>query len=84
MNAQLLERAVGGENMGEVAERVLVSGEPRIGGNVDAPVDHVLTLMVARGEPQHLDRARGRRVVMADDAVGDAQAHGSRRTDDRR
>ena len=76
LDAQLGERTVGGEDMGEVAEGVFVGGEPRVGGNVDAPADHILAVVVARREPQHLDHARGRRVVAMDDAVGDAQAHG--------
>ena len=75
-DAQFLERAVGREHMGEVAERVFVADEFGVGGNIDTPVDHILALMVARREPQHLDRACGRRVVAADDAVSDAQAHG--------
>ena len=75
LDAQLRERAVGGEDMGEVAEGVLVGIEPRVAGNVDAPADDILAFMVARGEPQHLDHAGGRRLVAMDDAVGDAQAH---------
>ena len=74
-DAQAPQRAVGGENMGEVAEGILVRVKPRVGGNIDAPADHILAFVVARGEPQHLDHARGRRVVAMDDAVGDANAH---------
>ena len=83
-DAQLLERAVGGEHMGDVAERVFMADQLGVGGDVDAPVDHILALMVARRDPQHLDRARGRRVVPADDAVGDVQAHGRTTDDDER
>ncbi len=75
LEAQLGERAVGGENVHEIAEGVFMGVEPRVGGNVDAPADHVLAVVVTRGEPQHLDHADGRRVITMDDAVGDAQAH---------
>ena len=78
LDAQLRERAVGGEDMREVAEGVFMGGEPRVAGNVDAPADHILAFVVARREPQQLDHAHGRRVVTMDDAVGDAQAHNGR------
>ena len=72
LEAQLGERAVGGENMRDVAEGVFVRIEPRVGGNVDAPAHHILAFMVARREPQYLDNAGGRRIVTMDDTVGDA------------
>ena len=75
LDAQLRKRAVGGEDVGEVAEGILVGIEPRVAGDVDPPVDHILALVVARGQPQHLDDARGRRFVAMDDAVGDTKAH---------
>ena len=75
LDAQLRERPVGGEHMRDIAEGVFVRGKPRVGGNVDAPAHHILAFMVARRQPQHLDHARGRRIVAIDGAVGDAQAH---------
>ena len=82
LDAQASKRAVGGEDVGEIAEGVLMGVEPRVGGHVDAPADHILAFVVARGQPQHLDHARGRRFVAMDDAVGDAKAHvGFRRSD---
>jgi len=85
LNAQLAERPVGGEHVRDIAERVLVRGKPRVGRHVDAPAHDVLAFVIARGDAQHLNRARGRRVIAADHAVGDAKAHdGRQRTDDRR
>ena len=63
--------------MRDIAEGVLMRGKPRIGGHIDAPAHDVLAFMIARREPQHLDRAGGRRLVLADGAVGDAEAHAS-------
>jgi hypothetical protein len=41
IDAQLRERPVGGKDMGEVAEGVLVRVEPRVARNIDAPADDV-------------------------------------------
>src|SRR5258705_127551 len=49
---QLVERPIGREGVGEVAEGVLVLLEPAIGGNVDAPIHDELAFVVARREPQ--------------------------------
>ena len=74
-DGELAERALGGEGMGEVAEGVLVLVEPAIRGDVDPPARHVLAVVVARGQPQHLDHAgRGRPVAIARQ-VRDADAH---------
>ena len=51
-DGNFVKRAVGGEGMGDVAERVLVLVEPAIGGHVDAPVDHLLAVVIARRQPQ--------------------------------
>ena len=75
LDAQFAERPVGGEHVGDIAERVLMGGKPGVGGDVDAPAHHVLALVVSRRQPQHLDHAGGRRIVAIDGAVGDAQAH---------
>jgi hypothetical protein len=74
-STQLRQWSVGGEHVGDVAERILLRGKPCIGRNVDAPAHHVLAFMVARGEPQQLDSAGRRRVVAGDRRMGDADAH---------
>ena len=76
LDAQFAERPIGGEHVGDVAEGVLMGGKPRVGRYIDAPAHHVLAVVIARRQPQHLDRARGRRIVAIDRAVGDAHAHG--------
>ena len=74
-DGELAERALGAEGVGEVAEGVLVLVEPAIRGDVDPPARHVLSVVVARGQPQHLDHAgRGRPVDIARQ-VRDADAH---------
>ena len=72
---KFVERPVGGEHVGDVAERVLLLVEPRVRRHVDAPAHHVLAVVVARRQPQHLDHAGGRRIVAIVGAVGDADAH---------
>ena len=74
-DGEFAERALGGEGVGEVAEGVLVLVEPAIRGDVDPPARHVLAVVVARGQPQHLDHAgRGRPVAIARQ-VRDADTH---------
>ena len=75
LDAQLVKRPVGGKHVGDIAEGILVRGKPRIRRHVDAPAHHVLALVIARRQPQHLDHARGRRIVMVDGAMGDVDAH---------
>ena len=65
-----------GQHMGDVAERVLMHVEPRIGGDVDLPVGDVLPVMAARRHPQDLDHAGGRRLVAIGGGMGNSQAHG--------
>ena len=72
---QGLERAVGAERVGDVAERVLLRVEPAVGRGVDAPVDHVLAVVIARRHAQRLDHALGRLVVAVDGFVRDSDAH---------
>ena len=73
--AEHVERAFRGERMGDVAEGVLMMIEPAIYGDVHTPARHVLAVVVARGQPQHLDHAgRGRPVDIARQ-VRDADAH---------
>jgi hypothetical protein len=74
-DAQFAERPVGGEGMGDIAERVVLLIEPAILGHVDAPAHHVLSLVVARREPQQLDHAGGGSLVPVDGLVRDADAH---------
>src|SRR5262249_35211150 len=65
-HGKLGEWPLGGEHMGDVAEGILVLVEPAIRGDVDAPARHVLAVVVAGGQPQHLDHAgRGRLVAVA-------------------
>src|SRR6185437_3864919 len=61
--------------MGDVAEGVLMHVEPRVGGDVDLPIDDILAVMAPRRHPQDLDHAGGRRRVAIGRGVGDAQAH---------
>ncbi len=75
LDPQFFERAVGGEDVGDIAEGVFVGGQPRIGHDVDVPALDILAFMVARREPQHLDHAGGWRIVAVDRAMGDAKAH---------
>src|SRR5262245_2309936 len=90
-HGKLAEGAVGGEGMNDVAEGVLVLIEPAIGGDVDAPARHVLPVVIARGEPQHLDHAGGGFLVAIARQMRDADAHehtteaddGGRTTEDR-
>src|SRR5207248_1705641 len=63
LDAKLGERSLGGERVGDVAESVLVNVEAAILGHVDAPVNDVMAVMIARREAQRLDHAAGRRVV---------------------
>src|SRR5262249_54031680 len=75
-HGELAKWTFGSEHMGDVAESVLVLIEPAIRGNVDAPARHVLAVVVAWGQPQHLDHARGRRLVAVGDQMRDADTHG--------
>ena len=84
LDPQFLERAVGGEDMGDVAEGVFVRGEPRVGRDVDAPALDILAFVVARRQSQHLDHAGGGRIVAVDRAMGDAKAHGETGISDQR
>jgi hypothetical protein len=79
---KFVQRAVGGEHMGDVAEGILVLVEPAIGGHVDAPARHILAVMVARGQPQHLNDARSRRLVAIAREVRDVDAHAQTTTDE--
>ncbi len=44
-----VERAVGGEHVGDIAEGVLVRRQPRIGRDVDAPARDMLAVVRLRG-----------------------------------
>ena len=76
LDPQFLERAVGGEDMGDIAEGVFVGSEPRIGRHVDAPAPDILAFVVARRQAKHLDHAGCGRIVAVDRAMGDVKAHG--------
>ena len=79
-DCQFVERPVGGEGMSEVAERILVLMQDAVLRQIDAPVHHVLAVMVARGKPQRLRHRRGRRVVAIGGVVGNTNPHGVRMT----
>ena len=81
-DGELAQRSLRGEDMGDVAEGVLVLVEPAIRGHVDAPARDVLTIVVARGQPQHLNHAAGGRLVAIAGEMRDANAH-EPTTDDR-
>jgi hypothetical protein len=76
MHAERVERTFRGERMGDVAERVLVHVEAAVLRDVDAPMNDVLAVVVARREAQGLDHAVDRRVVVVAGLVRDADAHG--------
>src|SRR5262249_61376483 len=61
--------------MGDVAEGILVLVEPAIRGDVDAPARHVLAVMVAWGQPRHLDHAGSGRLVAVTGQMRDADTH---------
>src|SRR5262245_2699542 len=77
---ELAEWPLGGEHVGDVAEGILVLVEPAIRGDVDAPARYVLAIVVARRQPQHLDHARGGRLVAVARQMRDADTHERRRT----
>ena len=72
---QFAKRSLGGEGMGDVAEGVLVLVQQAILRQVDAPVYHILPVVIARREAQHLDHAGGRRVVAIGGRVGNTNSH---------
>ena len=63
---KFVERTVGGEHVGDVAERVLVRGQPAVAETSMRQSIDILAVVVARRQPQHLDHAGGRRVVAVD------------------
>ena len=79
-HGKLAEWALGSEHMGDVAESVLVLIEPAIRGDVDAPARHVLAVMVAGGQPQHLDHAGRGRLVAVAGQMRNADTHERRQT----
>ena len=50
---EFVERSIGGEDVADIAERILMVGEAYIRRNIDAPVHHILAVVIARGQPQH-------------------------------
>ena len=75
LDAQCFEWSVGGQDVGEIAECILMRIETQIRGYVDPPTDNLLAFVVARCEPQHLDHAGRRRLVAVGGRMSDAQAH---------
>ncbi len=72
---QFAKRPLGGKGMADIAEGVLVLVQQAILRQIDPPGDHILSVVIARGEAQHLDHAGGRRVVAISRRVRDANAH---------
>ena len=75
MDGEIGERAVG-QDMRDIAERILMHVEPGIGGDVDMPFGDILPVMAARRHPQDLDHARGLGLVAIAGGMGNSQAHG--------
>src|SRR6202142_1295836 len=61
--------------MSDVAEGVLVQVHQAIIRQIDAPGHHILPVVIARGEAEHLDHAGGRRVVAISRRVGNTNSH---------
>src|SRR5713101_527631 len=61
--------------MRDIAERILMHVQPRIGGDIDLPFGDVLPVMTARRHPQDLNYASGRRLVAIAGGMGNSQAH---------
>jgi hypothetical protein len=74
-DGQIGERRVGRERVDDVAERIFLLVEAAIGRDLDPPVEHELALVVARGQPQRLDHAGRRRVVVVVGLVPHADTH---------
>src|SRR5205823_5353998 len=72
---ELGERTGRREGVRDSAERILMAVEPAFLRQVDAPIDHILAVMVARGQPEHLNDAGRRALVTVDRLVGDPDAH---------
>ncbi len=74
-DAEVVDRAIGGEGVGDVAVGILLLVEPAVGRHVDAPIDDVLAVMVARRQAQRLDHAGRRRVIVVTGLVAHPDAH---------
>ena len=79
-HAQLRQRALGAEHMGDVAEGILVLVELAIFRHVDAPAFDILAVVIARRQPQRLDHAARRLLVAIDGLVRNLDAHGHGRS----
>src|ERR1044072_3351567 len=73
--AGLVDRALGGKRVRDIAERVFMHIQAAVFCHLDAPVDDVLAIVVAGGEAKRLDDAADRRVVAIAGLVGNADAH---------
>ena len=61
-NGEVGERPMG-QNMRDIAERILMDIEPRVGRDIDLPFGDVLPAMAARRHPQDLDDTGSGRFV---------------------
>lgn len=74
-DGQILERTFRRERMDNVAERVFVLMQQAILRQVDAPHDHMLPIMVARRQTQHLRHALRRLVIRVGGRVRYPDSH---------
>ena len=77
MDREFLDRSVC-QDVGDVAEGVLVHVEAGVGGDVDLPFRDILAVIAAGRHAQDLDDAGGRRLVAIAGGMGNSQAHGIR------
>ena len=73
--AQFGERPIHGEDVADVAERVLVLGKLAVLRHVDAPADDILAVVIARRQPQRLNHRAGRLGVPIACRMRDADSH---------
>ena len=74
LDAEFVERTLGRERMGDVAERVLMLMQEAIFGQIDPPGQDVLPLVVARRQAQQLRHAGWRRVIGVGGRVGNVES----------
>ena len=74
---QFVERAFGIEDVADIAEGAFLLMQLAILRYLDTPIDHVLAVMIARGQAQNLRDAFRRRLVAVAGGVGNANAHWS-------
>ena len=71
-----VERAIGGEGMGHIAEGVDMAGEGAIRRHINSPVHHILGIGVARRQTQGLDHPGHRPGIAIGRVVPNPDTHG--------